>query len=477
MEDLDDDMAEEEEDGGGFRERRTTVTYRFPTNNSNLSDEQSSQQQQRRRAVARKLSMGHHRHSAEERRGVDQQQQYLSPQQQTRAGELQQRRLSYPERSLLNANYAILRKSVDHFEVVGAFHRCHSEAYRHFLQSLTCYDLTPQHGLTVMLDAELTIQKAVQILCAHPAPRVAVIFNAKDSQWDMFTVTDCLLALHRAHSQLNAELGTLSLRHFVDQIRNGRRLVSVDDQSSVWDLSRVFALNRVHRVPVFSVESPDELVGILCPRAICLELLKLLNSKCSLSPDLHSIPIRSRVVGTWGPEEIASLTEGDTCVQAVNLFLERQVSALPVLASRDGSLLGVLDKNNLMDRLFERLGSHQTPERCFRLMEETPVEDLLPQGRRRTVHADISLADAMRLLTEDGLSESLFVVEPNTNEAKEKASSPVGGDRLCGVLSHTDILAFILNCEQQQNYQQLLYTNHQQMSASGSLGSGSCFPD
>jgi hypothetical protein len=87
----------------------------------------------------------------------------------------------------------------------------------------------------------------------------------------------------------------------------------------------VFALNRVHRVPVFSVESPDELVGILCPRAICLELLKLLNSKCSLSPDLHSIPIRSRVVGTWGPEEIASLTEGDTCVQAVNLFLERLV--------------------------------------------------------------------------------------------------------------------------------------------------------
>jgi hypothetical protein len=54
---------------------------------------------------------------------------------------------------------------------------------------------------------------------------------AADSQWDMFTVTDCLLALHRAHSQLNAELGTLSLRHFVDQIRNGRRLVSVDDQS------------------------------------------------------------------------------------------------------------------------------------------------------------------------------------------------------------------------------------------------------
>jgi hypothetical protein len=36
--------------------------------------------------------------------------------------------------------------------------------------------------------------------------------------------------------------------------------------------------------------------------------------------------------------------------------------------------LGVLDKNGLLDRLFEHLGSHQTPERCFSLIEETPVE-------------------------------------------------------------------------------------------------------
>ena len=42
---------------------------------------------------------------------------------------------------------------------------------------------------------------------------------------------------------------------------------------------------------------------------------------------------------------------------------------------------------------------------------------------------------------QDGLSESLFVVEP---------SEEGGEDRLCGVLSHTDILAFILSCEQQQ---------------------------
>jgi hypothetical protein len=45
-------------------------------------------------------------------------------------------------------------------------------------------------------------------------------------------------------------------------------------------------------------------------------------------------------------------------------------------------------------------------------------------------------------LLQDGLSESLFIVEPNATEC--------GGERLCGVLSHTDILAFILSCEQQQ---------------------------
>uniref|UniRef100_A0A183CDT4 CBS domain-containing protein n=1 Tax=Globodera pallida TaxID=36090 RepID=A0A183CDT4_GLOPA len=413
-----------DEDDEEFRGRRMTVTYRFPTatnggagGNSDQTAAAAHHYQQiyrRPQRALRQLSMGHQRHSADERAEISAAAEeafaamVLNNGGNGVIGE-EERRLYLQERSLLSANYAILRKSVDRFEVVGAFHRFHTEAYRHFLQSLTCYDLSPAHGLLVMLDAELTIQKAVQILVAHPAPRVAIISNVRDGLWAMFTVTDCLRALQRAHQSGNIDLGGRTLRYFVEQLHGGRRLISVDDQSSVWDLARVFSLNRVHRVPVFSAEN-GELMAVLCPRAICVELLKLISSKCSLSPDLSTLALSSCQVGTWG--EIASIDENESCARAVDLFLDRQVSALPVLSSAAGALLGVVDKNNLLDKLFDQLGAQPTPERCMELMAETPVKDLLPPfARRRTVQSNISVTEALTVLAKDGLSESLFVLD------------------------------------------------------------------
>ncbi|KAL3098092.1 hypothetical protein niasHT_027637 [Heterodera trifolii] len=437
------DEYENEEDDEEFRGRRMTVTYRFPTNGNCVGSSEHPQTHhhpqiyRRPQRALRKLSMGHQRHSTEERSASSA--AAAAAEEALSAMVLSSgdgRRLSFPERSLLSANYAILRKSVDRFEVVGAFHRFHSEAYRHFLQSLTCYDLAPAHGLLMMLDAELTIQKAVQILVAHSAPRFAVISDIRDGLWAMFTVTDCLRALQRAHQSGDVDLGGRTLRHFFDHLHGGRRLISVDDQSSVWDLSRVFSLNRVHRVPVFSAES-GELMSVLCPRAICMELLKLISSKCSLSPDLTTLALGARQVGTW--DEIAAIGDGESCARAVDLFLDRQVSALPVLSSPDGVLLGVVDKNDLLDKLFDQLGAQPTPERCMELMEETPVKDLLPSSpRRRTVQSDISVMEALTLLAKDGLSESLFVLDSDDQQ-------------LCGVISYTDILEFILRSDQANN--------------------------
>lgn len=43
-------------------------------------------------------------------------------------------------------------------EVVGAFHQHSIKAYQNFLQSLTCYDIVPQHGVVIMLEANLTVR-------------------------------------------------------------------------------------------------------------------------------------------------------------------------------------------------------------------------------------------------------------------------------------------------------------------------------
>ncbi|KAK6059868.1 hypothetical protein COOONC_02480 [Cooperia oncophora] len=67
---------------------------------------------------------------------------------------LYHRRMSVPEKE-----YAILRPSMEvdiKFEIVAAFDR-YTDPYRHYMQSLTCYDLQPTHGAVVVIDGELKV--------------------------------------------------------------------------------------------------------------------------------------------------------------------------------------------------------------------------------------------------------------------------------------------------------------------------------
>lgn len=60
----------------------------------------------------------------------------------------------------------------------------------------------------------------------------------------------------------------------------------------------MFLLNKVHRIPVFEAET-SEVLSITCPRLISVELLRLINSKYIPSPNLQTIEIGSKLIGTW----------------------------------------------------------------------------------------------------------------------------------------------------------------------------------
>lgn len=97
------------------------------------------------------------------------------------------------------------------YEIVAAFDR-YTDPYRHYMQSLTCYDLQPNHGAVVVIDGDLKvsfrlqtgknsgvqIHKALTALsqCGHQA---AVVSNL-DVRGGMgiLTVTDCLRAIMMA---------------------------------------------------------------------------------------------------------------------------------------------------------------------------------------------------------------------------------------------------------------------------------------
>ncbi|RCN53548.1 hypothetical protein ANCCAN_00041 [Ancylostoma caninum] len=141
---------------------------------------------------------------------------------------LYQRRMSVPEKVFHSADYAILRPSMEadvKFEIVAAFDR-YTDPYRHYMQSLTCYDLQPTHGAVVVIDGELKIHKALTALsqCGH---QVAIVSNLDvKGGLGIITVTDCLKAIVLASEGVQ-KVAEQTVAQFLKS-NNRKQLVTAD---------------------------------------------------------------------------------------------------------------------------------------------------------------------------------------------------------------------------------------------------------
>ncbi|VDM75024.1 unnamed protein product [Strongylus vulgaris] len=205
---------------------------------------------------------------------------------------LYQRRMSVPEK-----DYAILRPSAEadvKFEIVAAFDR-YTDPYRHYMQSLTCYDLQPTHGAVVVIDGDLKIHKALTALsqCGH---QVAVVSNLDvKGGLGILTVTDCLKAIVLASEGVQ-KVAEQTVAQFLKS-NNRKQLVTADVNTrkylffSVWDAAKLICLNRIHRIPIVHFDdctNPAEirkqqgsLLYVLSLRTVFMEtIVKLVSIKC-----------------------------------------------------------------------------------------------------------------------------------------------------------------------------------------------------
>lgn len=335
------------------------------------------------------------------------------------------RRFSVPEKVLLNANYAILRQRKEGLEVVGAFNK-NGEAYKEFMQSLTCYDIAPTHGVVVLLDAQLTILKAVTALCSSGHP-VGLISNIKNQDnYGILTLTDCLSIIQIA-ADGNSKLGDQTLQYFLDNHNgNRKRVVTAYCTQSVWDVSRLFRMNRVHRIPVMQgdefTQSQDALY-LLCLRQIFSEvILKLLDSKCSLTPNLRGITLESikDKIGTWS--NLASISENVTCGEAISKILARKVSCLPILDNQK-QIVGIVNKNDIMNAV----GRH---DKNYIKVIGLPVTDIVsPTCLKYLAHYKDSLEEVIRKLHASQM-QCIFVTSEENSI-------------LYGVVSYADFMDFV----------------------------------
>ncbi|ETN69048.1 hypothetical protein RB195_026005 [Necator americanus] len=287
-----------------------------------------------------------------------------------------QRRMSVPEKVFHSADYAILRPSMEadvKFEIVAAFDR-YTDPYRHYMQSLTCYDLQPTHGAVVVIDGELKIHKALTALsqCGH---QVAIVSNLDvRGGLGIITVTDCLKAIVLASEGVQ-NVAEQTVAQFLKS-NNRKQLVTADVNTSVWDAAKMICLNRIHRIPIVHF---DEVVGdakkqqgnllyVLSLKTVFMEtIMKLSDPKPSLCPHIKQRTISERKLGTWS--RLYTVPQTATCDDAITLYLEKKISSVPVVDSC-GRVLGVIGKSDIMLELVRH------PNNYLEILD-IPIMDLI----------------------------------------------------------------------------------------------------
>ncbi|CAD5234384.1 unnamed protein product [Bursaphelenchus xylophilus] len=335
------------------------------------------------------------------------------------------RRMSVDERTLRKANYAILRKNVDRsFEIVGAFKKHQRSAYKNYLQSFTAYDITPSHGILFTIDSGLTIRKTIHAMCAQSTTHRAAMVSNQDGSYNIFTISDFLFCLQKRKS--DPDLGDQTVAKFSETIQSNKRLVTASSEISVWDLARQFRINHVHRIPIMEVKGilrTNELFCLLSLRPVFLEIIKLVQTKCCLSPNLAKITLDEVKLGKWSG--LATIPEDTKCSDAIDIILEKKVACLPLLDSTD-TISGVFCKYDVLAAVAEK-GEDGIDE-----ILEMKVKDLIdPTNLDMLIEPNESIFSAILRLT---ASQHQCVLICRAN-------------RLLGVVSYADIIDFLANSD------------------------------
>ncbi|XP_068428659.1 5'-AMP-activated protein kinase subunit gamma-3b isoform X2 [Clinocottus analis] len=192
--------------------------------------------------------------------------------------------------------------------------------YMNFMKSHCCYDAMPTSSKLVIFDTTLQVKKAFFALVANGV-RAAPLWDAKLKCFvGMLTITDFINILHRYYKSPLVQIYELE-EHKIETWReiylqySINRLISITPDCSLFDAIYSLLKNKIHRLPVIDPASGNVL-HILTHKRILkfLHIFKRINE-----------------VGIGTFKQIATVQESASVFDALTIFVERRVSALPVV--------------------------------------------------------------------------------------------------------------------------------------------------
>uniref|UniRef100_A0A8C4KU29 Protein kinase AMP-activated non-catalytic subunit gamma 3 n=1 Tax=Dromaius novaehollandiae TaxID=8790 RepID=A0A8C4KU29_DRONO len=297
-----------------------------------------------------------------------------------------------------------------------------AEVYMHFMRSHCCYDAIPTSCKLVVFDTTLEIKKAFVALVANGV-RAAPLWDSKMQSFvGMLTITDFINILHRYYRSPLVQIYEVE-EHKIETWRevylqgSFKPLVHISPSDSLFDAVYSLIKHKIHRLPVIEPVSGNVL-HILTHKRI----LKFLHIFGSTIPKPHFLKktVQELCVGTF--RDVAVVPESAPIYAALEIFVDRRVSALPVVNDA-GQVVGLYSRfdvihlaaqktyNNLDISVREALRQrsiclegvlicypHETMEDIIDRIAEEQVHRLVLVDENRYPRGIVSLSDILQAL-------------------------------------------------------------------------------
>ncbi|KAE8595659.1 hypothetical protein XENTR_v10015831 [Xenopus tropicalis] len=218
-----------------------------------------------------------------------------------------------------------------------------SDIYTRFMKSHKCYDIVPTSSKLVVFDTTLQVKKAFFALVANGV-RAAPLWETKNQSFvGMLTITDFINILHRYYKSPMVQIYELE-EHKIETWRElylqetFKPLVNIFPDASLFDAVYSLIKNKIHRLPVIDPVSGNALY-ILTHKRI-LKFLQLFVSEMP-KPAFMKQNLEELGIGTY--HNIAFIHPHTPIIKALNIFVERRVSALPVVGE-SGKVVDIYSK-------------------------------------------------------------------------------------------------------------------------------------
>ncbi|KND00647.1 AMP-activated serine/threonine-protein kinase regulatory subunit SNF4 [Spizellomyces punctatus DAOM BR117] len=218
------------------------------------------------------------------------------------------------------------------------------------LKRHTCYDLLPVSYKIIVLDTSLLVKKALAALLQHGVQSAPLWDSSEQRFAGMLTVTDFIYLIryyynHTSYESAIEEIEQLQIAGLRDIERKMEvlrpRNISIHPMQTLYEASKLLLDDHLHRLPLVDRSGDQETVVSVVTQ------YKILKYLAANAPAVTKLDVTLKDLGIGTFENLATATATTPLITVLNLFIERKISAVPIVDD-EGNVLDVYEKYDVL---------------------------------------------------------------------------------------------------------------------------------